>query len=105
VRLIWFVVGLCLLLARAEGSPPWRSAVALVSGVLLPTYLLLDASWNVSSFGAHDLDLAVASYAFDTGKSWARQHVAGYRHLCGVLRLGHPVDPSGQSLAWLVGDL
>jgi len=67
VRLIWFVVGLCLLLARAEGSPPWRSAVALVSGVLLPTYLLLDASWNVASFGAHDLDLAVASYAFDTG--------------------------------------
>jgi hypothetical protein len=50
-----------------EGSPPWRSAVALVSGVLLPTYLLLDSSWNVASFGARDLDLAVASYAFDTG--------------------------------------
>jgi hypothetical protein len=26
---IWFVVGLCLLLARAEGSPPLRTAVAL----------------------------------------------------------------------------
>jgi len=66
IGLIWFVVGLCLLLARAEGSPPWRSGIALVSGVLLPTYLLLDASWNVASFGARDLDLAVASYAFDT---------------------------------------
>ena len=32
---IWFVVGLCLLLGRAEGSPPWRSAVALVCGVIL----------------------------------------------------------------------
>ena len=36
---IWFVVGLCLLLARAEGSPPWRSAVALVSGVILASVL------------------------------------------------------------------
>jgi hypothetical protein len=32
---IWFVVGLCLLLDLAEGSPPWRSAVALVCGVIL----------------------------------------------------------------------
>jgi hypothetical protein len=25
IGLIWFVAGLCLLLGRAEGSPPWRS--------------------------------------------------------------------------------
>jgi hypothetical protein len=62
---IWFVVGLCLLLARAEGSPPWRSAVALVSGVILAAFLLLNTSGNAASFGAADLDLAVASYAFD----------------------------------------
>ncbi len=61
----WFVVGLCLLLARAEGSPPWRSAVALVSGVILGAFLLLNTSGNAASFGAADLDLAVASYAFD----------------------------------------
>jgi hypothetical protein len=62
---IWFVVGLCLLLARAEGSPPWRSAVALVCGVILAAFLLLNTSGNAASFGAADLDLAVASYAFD----------------------------------------
>jgi hypothetical protein len=62
---IWFVVGLCLLLARAEGSPPWRSAVALVFGVTLGAFLLLNTSGNAASFGAADLDLAVASYAFD----------------------------------------
>jgi hypothetical protein len=61
----WFVVGLCLLLGRAEGSPPWRSAVALVSGVILGAFLLLNTSGNAASFGAADLDLAVASYAFD----------------------------------------
>jgi hypothetical protein len=36
IGLIWFVVGLSLLLGKAEGNPPWRSAVALVSGVVLP---------------------------------------------------------------------
>jgi hypothetical protein len=67
IGLIWFIIGWSLLLGRAEGNPPWRSAVALVSGLLLPTYLLLEASWNVASFGARDLDLAVAGYAFNTG--------------------------------------
>ena len=62
---IWFVVGLCLMLGRAEGSPPWRSAVALVCGVILGAFLLLNTSGNAASFGAADLDLAVASYAFD----------------------------------------
>ena len=52
---IWFVVGLCLLLGRAEGSPPWRSAVALVSGVILAAHLLLNTSGNAASFGAADL--------------------------------------------------
>jgi hypothetical protein len=61
---IWFVVGLCLLLGRAEGSPPWRSAVALVCGVILAAMGLLNTSGNAAAFGAADLDLAVASYAF-----------------------------------------
>ena len=67
IGLIWFVVGLALLLARAEGSPPWRSGVALVSGVLLAAYLLLDVSWDAAPYGAADLDPAVASFAFDLG--------------------------------------
>jgi hypothetical protein len=61
---IWFVVGLCLLLGRAEGSPPWRSVVALVCGVLLAAMLLLNTSGDAAAFGAADLDLAVARYAF-----------------------------------------
>ena len=61
---IWFVVGLCLLLGRAEGSPPWRSAVALVCGVMLAAMLLLNTSGDAAAFGAADLDMAVASYAF-----------------------------------------
>jgi hypothetical protein len=65
--LVWFVVGLCLLLARAEGSPPWRSVVAGVSGVLLPAYGVLDVSWNAASNRAADIDPGLAAYAFDVG--------------------------------------
>lgn len=67
IALIWFLVGLALLLARAEGKPAWRSGVALVSGVMLAVYLLLDASWDAAFYGAADLDPAVASFAFDLG--------------------------------------
>jgi hypothetical protein len=67
IGLIWFVAGLSLLLGRAEGSPPWRAVVVLVSGAMLPAYLLLEVSWDAASFGIGDLDLAVASFAFDAG--------------------------------------
>src|SRR5215211_34895 len=32
VALTWFMVGLCLLLRRAEGDPPWRSTLRSCSG-------------------------------------------------------------------------
>ena len=67
IGLIWFLVGLALLLARAEGKPAWRSGVALVSGVMLAAYLLLDVSWDAASYGAAELDSAVASFVFDVG--------------------------------------
>ena len=67
IGMIWFVVGLSLLLARAEGSPPWRSVVAAVSGLMLAAYQFLDVSWDAASYGSADLDPAVSSYAFDVG--------------------------------------
>jgi hypothetical protein len=35
ITFIWFVVALTTLLRRAEGGLPWRSTIAMVSGVLL----------------------------------------------------------------------
>jgi hypothetical protein len=101
IGLIWFVAGLCLLLGRAEGSPPWRSVVALVSGVLLPAYLLLDVSWDAASFGSADLDLAVASYAFDAGNlGFANVWIAmaSFAVCCGWLILSTRVV--GRWLGW-----
>jgi len=67
IGILWFVVGLTLLLRRAEGDPPWRSTIALVSGVLLTAYTALDASLDAASFRAADLDSTVAGYAFAVG--------------------------------------
>ena len=67
LTLVWFITGFSLLLARAEGSPPWRSVVALVSGALLPAYLVLDVSWEAAGNRAADIDPGLAAYAFDVG--------------------------------------
>lgn len=67
VAFLWFVVGLALLLRRTEGEPPWRSNVALVSGVLLAAYGVLDASWDAAAHRGSEIGAALAAYAFDVG--------------------------------------
>jgi hypothetical protein len=67
VALTLYMVGLCLLLRRAEGEPPWRSTAALVFGALFVSYLFTDASWDAAGNRGADLDPALAHYAFDLG--------------------------------------
>lgn len=67
VALTWFMVGLCLLLRRAEGDPPWRSTVALVFGALFAAYLFTSASWEAAVNRSADIDPGLAHFAFDMG--------------------------------------
>jgi hypothetical protein len=67
IGLLWFLVGVAVLLRRAEGDPPWRSTVALASSVLLPAYYLVNASWASAAHRGLELEPAVAAYAFDVG--------------------------------------
>jgi hypothetical protein len=65
---LWFFVALGFLLRRAEGDPPWRSAIATLSGALLAAYGLI----GVSSVGAASLHGGritpeVADYAYAFG--------------------------------------
>ena len=87
---------LALLLRRAEGDPPWRSTVALASGVLVAAYGVLDASWDAAAHRGTDLDPAIAAYAFDVGNlgfanAWLA--VASFAVSCGWVTLSTGVLP------------
>jgi hypothetical protein len=74
IAFLWFVVALTTLLRQAEGEPPWRSSIAMASGILLPA-LALSGSEVAAGFRADDLDPQIARYAFDEahvafGNAW-----------------------------------
>ncbi len=76
IAFLWFIMGLSVLLRAAEGEPPWRSAIAAASGLLLVA-LALAANWEAASFRVDDLDPQIARYAFDQGNlSFANGWVA-----------------------------
>jgi hypothetical protein len=70
VMFVWFVVGLSVLLRRAEGEAAWRSAIAMGSGVLFVA-LGLSGLGNEAAVAlrAGDLDSQIARYAFDQGQA------------------------------------
>ena len=68
VTFVWFVAALTTLLRRAEGEAPWRSTIALGSGVLFVA-LVLSGNEVAVAFRADDLDPQIARYAFDEGQA------------------------------------
>ena len=64
---LWFAVGLSLILRRAEPDPPWRSTVALMSGVLLAAFGLVNTSIAAAVHRGDVIDPALAAYAWDVG--------------------------------------
>jgi len=68
ITFVWFVVALTTLLRRAEGEPPWRSTIEMVSGVLLVAPML-SGSEVAAAFRADDLDPQIARYAFDEAQA------------------------------------
>jgi hypothetical protein len=67
VALTSFVVGLCLLLRRAEGEPAWRSTVALVFGALFAAFLFTNTSGSAAGNRGAGVDPGLAHFAFDMG--------------------------------------
>ena len=68
VTFVWFVVALTTLLRQAEGEAPWRSNIAMASGVLFVA-LVLSGNEVAAAFRADDLDPQIARYAFDEGQA------------------------------------
>jgi hypothetical protein len=67
VASLWFFVALGFLLARAEGAPAWRSAVATLSGSLLGAYGLIDSSQQAAALHGGSITDGLADYAYHFG--------------------------------------
>jgi hypothetical protein len=63
--LLWFMVGLALLLRRVEGDLPLRSTMAALCGVLVAAYVILGSSGEAAARRAAELDQGQLAYAYD----------------------------------------
>ena len=76
IALLWFAIGLALLLRRYDTDLPWRSAFLAGAGVVSVVSGQI-ASWDAAAFRSQDIDPQVARYAFDLGNlSFANGWVA-----------------------------
>lgn len=76
IAMLWFAIGLALLLRRYEGALPWRSAFLAGAGIISVVSGQI-ASWDAAAFRSQDIDPQVARYAFDLGNlSFANGWVA-----------------------------
>jgi hypothetical protein len=95
IAMLWFTLGLALLLRRYEGELPWRSAFLAGAGVVSVVSGQI-ASWDAAAYRSDDIDPQVARYAFDLGNlSFANGWVAaGAVGICtGLLVLGTTALP------------
>jgi hypothetical protein len=103
VTFVWFVVGLSILLRRAEGEAAWRWAIAMGSGLLFVA-LGLSGLGNEAAVAlrARDLDPQIARYASDQGEAaFANGRVAlgSFAICCGWVIASTRVLP--RWLGWL----
>ena len=76
IAMLWFALGLALLLRRYEGELPWRSVFLAGAGVVSVVSGQI-ASWDAAAYRSEDIDPQVARYAFDLGNlSFANGWVA-----------------------------
>jgi hypothetical protein len=76
IAMMWFALGLGMLLMRYDGPLPWRSAFLAGAGVVSVVSGQI-ASWDAAAYRSGDIDPQVARYAFDLGNlSFANSWVA-----------------------------
>jgi hypothetical protein len=76
IAMLWFAIGLALLLRQYDTDLPWRSAFLAGAGVVSVVSGQI-ASWDAAAFRSQDIDPQVARYAFDLGNlSFANGWVA-----------------------------
>jgi hypothetical protein len=66
IAMLWFSLGLAMLLRRYEGELPWRSLFLAGAGVVSVVSGQI-ASWDAAVYRSGDIDPEVARYAYDLG--------------------------------------
>lgn len=66
IAFLWFIMGMSMLLRAGEGDPPWRSALAAASGLVLLA-LAVAANTEAAAFRVDGISAQIARYAFDGG--------------------------------------
>jgi hypothetical protein len=86
IAMLWFSLGLALLLRRYEGELPWRSVFLAGAGTTSVVTGQI-GSWDAAVFRSDDIDPQVSRYAFDLGNiSFANGWVAtGAVAICAAL--------------------
>jgi hypothetical protein len=100
IAMLWFSIGLAMLLRRYDGEYPWRSAFLASAGVVSVVTGQI-GSWDAAVIRSGDIDPQVARYAFDLGNvSFANGWVAtGAVAICAGLLLLRAAAVPGW-LAW-----
>jgi hypothetical protein len=76
IAMLWYTLGLALLLRPYDGVLPWRSTFLAGAGVVSVVSGQI-ASWDAAAYRSDDIDPQVARYAFDLGNlSFANGWVA-----------------------------
>jgi len=76
IAMLWFTLGLALVLRRYDDDPPWRTAFLAGAGIVSVVSGQI-ASWDAAAYRSDDIDPQVARYAFDLGNlSFANGWVA-----------------------------
>ncbi|MEI8408106.1 MULTISPECIES: DUF4386 family protein [unclassified Kribbella] len=94
--LLWFMVGLALLLRRVDGDVPVRSTMAVLSSVLVAVFVILDSSEEAAAHRSADLDQGQLAYAYDVthlGLTNILLPLGGFAFACGWIIVSTGVMP------------
>jgi hypothetical protein len=99
---LWFFVAFGFLLRRAEGDPPWRSAIATLSGALLAALGLIGASWEAASPHGGRITPEVARLRVRLRQRRLREHMDRHGQFRRLFRLGDPLHSRARTLDGVV---
>lgn len=67
LALAWSLVGVALVMRRAEGDPAWRATVAVLSVGVFAATMVGNVGWSVAGLHGRELSPGLLHFAYDSG--------------------------------------